>query len=229
MQLPHHCRTFIWLALVLMIAAFSRADGPQPQHEPGVVYCANLIYGSNKTSVCFSDEFLVQIQKDTNIVTHRRFIPVKMGSAEWFDYPFSIMTGEGSFTLTTDQRQNMKDYLSAGGFIVASAGCSSKPWNDSFRREIEAVFPDVKLQKIPPEHPIFHTVYDITQSHYKSGGTKLPDLYGLEMDGRIVLVWSPDGLNDTANAGGNCCCCGGNEVKSARLLNVNLLAYALTH
>lgn len=218
-----------WVGLLLAAATFTRADSPQPRHEPGVVYCANLIYGSNKTSVCFSDEFLVQIQKDTHIVTHRRFVPVKMASAEWFDYPFSIMTGEGGFTLTAEQRQHMKGYLTAGGFIVASAGCSSKPWNESFRREIETVFPDAKLQKIPPDHPIFHTVYDVTQSEYKHGGVKLPDLFGLEMDGRIVLVWSPDGLNDTAHAGGNCCCCGGNEVQSARLINANLLAYALTH
>jgi len=79
------------------------------------------------------------------------------------------------------------------------------------------------------DHPIFHTVYDVTSSKYKSGSQKLPVLKGLEVDGKIVLIWSPDGLNDTANAGPNCCCCGGNEVKSAKLLNVNILAYALTH
>jgi hypothetical protein len=72
-------------------------------------------------------------------------------------------------------------------------------------------------------------VYDIASSRYKSGENKLPDLYGLELDGRIVLIWSPDGLNDTANAGPNCCCCGGNEVKAAKMINVNLLSYALTH
>ena len=44
-----------------------------------------------------------------------------------------------------------------------------------------------------------------------------------------MLILSPDGLNDTANAGPSCCCCGGNEIKSAKEINVNLLAYALTH
>jgi hypothetical protein len=72
-------------------------------------------------------------------------------------------------------------------------------------------------------------VYDITQSNYKSGGPRLPDLEALEIDGRVVMILSPDGLNDTGNAGPGCCCCGGNEVKSALKLNVNILAYALTH
>ena len=40
-------------------------------------------------------------------------------------------------------------------------------------------------------------------------------LEGLEIDGRIVLIYSPEGLNDTANAGGGCCCCGGNEIRNS--------------
>ena len=51
----------------------------------------------------------------------------------------------------------------------------------------------------------------------------------LEIDGKIVLIFSKDGLNDTGKVGGNCCCCGGNEIKNARQINVNLLAYTLTH
>ncbi|MEM6551101.1 MAG: DUF4159 domain-containing protein [Planctomycetota bacterium] len=199
------------------------------QDAPGAVRAANLIYGSNKTSVCFSDEFLVQIQKETNIRTHPRFTPVKMDTGELFDYPFAVMTGEGSFSLTDEQRTNLKDYLELGGFVVASAGCSSDPWNRSFKRELKKVFPDHETTVLSADHPVFHTVYDIQYSVYKRGQRKLPELHGLEIDGRIALIWSPDGLNDTANAGPSCCCCGGNEVKSARAINVNLLAYALTY
>ncbi len=199
------------------------------ESEPGTVRCANLTYGNQKTSVCFSDQFLKQIQRETNIKADDTFHPVNLESIELFEFPFAVMSGEGSFTLTDAQRENMRDYLLNGGFIIASAGCSSKPWNASLQREIELMFPDHELTRLTVEHPIFHTVYDVESSKYKSGGEKFPQLEGLEIDGRTALIWSPDGLNDTANAGGNCCCCGGNEVKSARLLNVNILAYALTH
>ena len=53
-------------------------------------------------------------------------------------------------------------------------------------------------------------------------------LEGLEVDGKVVMIYSPHGLNDTAHTEG-CCCCGGNEVQNARQVNVNLLAYTLTH
>ncbi len=215
--------------LIALTLTQSQAQTTEEQDDAGVVRCANLVYGAKKTSVCFSDKFLAQVERDTNIETELRFAKVKLDSEDLFNYPFSVMSGEGGFKLTESQRQYMRDYLTMGGFIVASAGCSSKPWNTSFKNEMKKMFPDSQMVRLEADHPVFHTVYDITSSKYKSGKSKLPDLFGLEIDGRIVLVWSPDGLNDTGNAGGNCCCCGGNEVKSAKMVNVNLLAYALTH
>jgi len=200
-------------------------------HEPkdAAVYCANLVYAEGKSSICFSDEFLAVAGEQTHIQTHPGFDEVRLDSVELFDYPFAVMTGEGSFTLTEEQIANLQDYLLSGGFLVASAGCSSEPWNDSFIKLMRGAFPDVQLLRLDADHPIYHSVYDITQSNYKTGGPRLPHLEALQIDGRVVMIWSPDGLNDTANAAPECCCCGGNEVKSARKLNVNILAYALTH
>jgi hypothetical protein len=209
-------------------AADQGADVDNESKETAV-YCANLVYATDKTSVCFSDEFLTQVRDETNILTHPKFDEIRLDSAELFDYPFAVMTGEGTFTLTEDQLANLRDYLSGGGFMIASAGCSSETWNTSFKQTIHDVFPDAQTIKLEADHPVYHSVYDIESSRYKSGGPKLPHLEALEIDGRVVMIWSPDGLNDTTNAGPDCCCCGGNEVKSARKLNVNILAYALTH
>ncbi len=232
--------------LVLTCAALWAADAPKPANPPaanakpadanpapapaeaGAVRCANLVYSNNKTSVCFSSEFLAQIKRETHIHTDPKLVPVKAESAELYQFPFAVMTGEGGFTLTKMQRDSLRNYLSNGGFIVASAGCSSQPWNSSFQSEIQQIFPDVKLNRLDLSHPVFHTVYDIkTLDCRKSSGQA--QLEGLEIDGKIVLIFSSDGLNDTSKAGGNCCCCGGNEIANARQVNVNLLAYALTH
>lgn len=200
-------------------------------NEPkeAAVYCANLVYADNKTSVCYSDRFLNVAAEETHIKTHPGFDAVRLDSVELFDYPFAVMTGEGAFKLNEEQLRNLQDYLYGGGFLVASAGCSSEAWNESFKVALAEAFPDAQTVKLDVDHPVFHSVYDITRSNYKSGGPRLPHLEALQIDGRVVMIWSPDGLNDTANAGPECCCCGGNEVKSARKLNVNILAYALTH
>ena len=195
--------------------------------QPGLVNCANLVYGDNQTSVCFSSEFLSQVNTETHIRTQPRLVTAQLDSVELFQFPFAVMTGEGSFSLSPAQRTNLRDYLQAGGFIVASAGCSSEPWRDSFLKELAIVFPELSLQRLEFEHPIFHSVYDI--SELKCKGSHRAQLEGLEIDGKVVLVFSADGLNDTANAGGNCCCCGGNEIKNSRQMNVNMLAYTLTH
>lgn len=200
---------------------------PVPVIQPGMVNCGNLIYGDGKTSRCFSSEFLAQIGEDSNVIANPQLIPVHLESADLFQYPFCVMTGEGSFSLTASQRANMRNYLENGGFIIASAGCSSGPWQNSFRTAIAEVFPEYELAQIDPSHPVFHTVYDIDQLQCK--GNHTAHLEGLEIDGKIVLIFSPDGLNDTGHVGGNCCCCGGNEIRNARQMNVNLLAYTLTH
>jgi hypothetical protein len=193
------------------------------------VQCATLIHAGNKQSKCFANQFLVDLSKNANVRTQPQFVPVRMDAKEMFQYPFAVLSGEGDFTLTESERANLRRYLENGGFLLASAGCSSKPWADSFKKELKNLFPARAMEKLSPEHAIFHTVYDIKDSHYKVGKDRFPDLFGVEFDGRIALIFSPDGLNDTGNAGKDCCCCGGNEVKAARQINVNVLAYSLTH
>lgn len=229
-------RTRIWIpaavALCLLTgAAFLPADeasDAESAAREGLVQCANLIYGSGKTSVCFSPQFLSELADRTGVETHDQFVPVAMESPDLFQHPFVVMTGEGGFTLTDEQRANLRDYLTQGGFMVASAGCSNGRWASSFKTEIEQLFPDAPFKELDLSHPLFHTVYDIEQLDCKKSNGQAT-LYGLEIDGKIALVFSSDGLNDTGKAGGNCCCCGGNEIRNARQINVNLLAYALTH
>ncbi|MEM9915191.1 MAG: DUF4159 domain-containing protein [Planctomycetota bacterium] len=222
------CVTALVMTFTLGFAT-AAATADDSASGDSLVRAAKLVYANNKSSVCFADEFLTVVADETHIETHPELVPVKSDSGELFDYPFAVMTGEGAFNFTEPQLDNLRTYLTHGGFVIASAGCSSTDWNRSFGHAVDQLFPDAQLTTLEADHPIFHTVYDTTSSKYKSGRSKLPELRALEFDGRVVMIWSPDGLNDTANAGPNCCCCGGNEIKSAKQLNVNILAYALTH
>jgi hypothetical protein len=208
-----------------LLAAFSLTVARAADAGGGdLVECANLIYAGTKSSVCFSEEFLSAVAAETSICTARKFKPVKLAEKEVFKFPFAVMTGEGAFNLTDDERKNLKAYLEKGGFLLASAGCSSKEWSDSFKREMEAVFPDRKLSEVSMEHPIFRTVYDVKRLDMSHGGEA--KLLGLTIGGKIALIVSTDGLNDTGTMHG-CCCCGGNEIKNAQKVNGNILAYAL--
>ncbi len=222
------------LALVSALAAGAAPDPPPHVPDPtqvggeahGIVQIANLIYAGTMTSKCFSDHFLLKAEKDSTISTSRRFHAVKLSSEEIFGFPLLIMTGEGRFTLTDEERANLKAYLANGGFLLASAGCSSPEWDRSFRAEVAALLPDQDLSELGMDHALFHTVYDIERLNAKSG--KPWPLEGIHLEGRLALVYSQDGLNDTANSQG-CCCCGGNEITNSEEVNVNILAYSLMY
>lgn len=193
--------------------------------KEGAVECGNLIYAGTRTSKCFSDEFLTTVQQKTSISTERRFKAVKLADEELFKIPFVIMTGEGDFNLTTKERENLKRYLQNGGFLLASASCSNKPWGTAFEREIKSIFGNDALKDIPLDHEIFRTIFTIKDMKLaKSSGESL--LRGVTHNGKLVIVYSADGLNDTSHTEG-CCCCGGNEFQNSMEINANILAYAL--
>lgn len=208
--------------LLLMMQTFARGV-----EEGSKVKCANLVYAVNKSSVCFSDRFLRRMELESNIRTESKFAKAKLASNDIYQYPFAIMTGEGGFTLTEKERIQLRYYVTHGGFLLASSGCSDPNWTSSFRKEMGKVFTDMKLKTIPISHPIYRTVHSIKSIqtiHNKTGA----NLEGLTYKGKLVVVFSPDGLNDTAHAE-NCCCCGGDELDQSEYINVNILTYALLH
>src|SRR5205809_2755277 len=193
----------------LLLLALARS-GALEEEEGSKVKCANLVYAVNKSSVCFSDRFLRRLELETNMRCDPQFVRMRLDSNDLFQYPFAVMTGEGGFTLTPKERIQLKYYVTNGGFLLASAGCSDPAWTRSFRQEITRIFPNEKLKPIPLTHPIYRTVYTISSVKTTHAGTN-SELEGLSCNGKIVVLFSRDGLNDTAHAK-NCCCCGGDEV-----------------
>lgn len=229
--------SFAVLTAALLLGSAFSADPdktakvvPDPTHVGGesasVVQVANLVYAGSKSSECFADHFLVRAEKESTISTSRRFHAVKLSSDDIYNYPLLIMTGEGEFVLGAAERSNLRAYLRRGGFLLASAGCSSTEWDRSFRREMATLFDKTKMQQLELSHPVFHTVYDIDKLNAKHGQPR--PLEGVSIGTRLAVLYSQDGLNDTSHTQG-CCCCGGNEITNAEVVNVNILAYALSY
>jgi len=191
-----------------------------------VLQCGNLIYAGNQSSVCFADRFLTDVAQLTNLRVNKKFCPVRLDAEAVFDFPFCVMSGNESFTLAEKERKQFRKYLAHGGFLLVSPGCSDEKWDKCFRQEIKACFPEHALKSIPMSHPIFSLVNQIPRLTDKHG--RLAVLEGLEMSGRLVLVYSKEGLNDVEHAKG-CCCCGGNELRDPARVNVNVFTYAVLY
>lgn len=188
--------------------------------------CGNLVYAGSKSSICFADKFLSDISRQTNLCVGKNFVPVRLDADNVFDFPFCVWSGEDDFSLTKRERDNLRKYLTNGGFILSSPGCSDPKWDNALRRELKLIFPEYKLVKLPMSHPVFSTVNQISRLTDKHGA--LAYIEGVEVNGRLVMVYSKDGLNDVANAKG-CCCCGGNMIIESVLVNVNVFTYALLY
>jgi len=191
-----------------------------------ILQCGNLIYGGNQSSVCFADNFLTDVAAQTNLRTNQKFCPVRLDSDALFDFPFCVMSGNETFSLTDKERKRFRKYLTQGGFVLVSPGCSDEKWDQAFRQAIKLCFPESALKPIPMSHPIFSLVNKISRLTDKHG--KPAVLEGLEINGRLVLVHSKEGLNDVEHAKG-CCCCGGNELRDPAKVNVNVFTYAVLY
>ncbi|MEM9412353.1 MAG: DUF4159 domain-containing protein, partial [Planctomycetota bacterium] len=123
-----------------------------------------------------------------------------------FDHPFIFVHGRNEFFFKNAEVEALTNYVKGGnrGFIFADAICSSKAFRKAFSEQIVRIVPGSTLEPIPSDHPIWSNQYggfDIqTVTITKPDRTKpsgfatrkvAPQFYGIEIEGRLVVVYSP--------------------------------------
>jgi hypothetical protein len=111
------------------------------------------------------------------------------------ELPALLFAGHNSFRLDEAVRQRLVRYVLDGGMIIGDACCGWKDFDESFRREIEAIFPDRPLRKLAPEEPLFSSYYKLGAFTYqKADGSRYeeaPCLEGISVGCRTGVVYSP--------------------------------------
>ncbi|MEX0655017.1 MAG: DUF4159 domain-containing protein [Phycisphaeraceae bacterium] len=223
-------RVALLVAMMAMLAGPVPVRGEAEAPREGVVRVALLTYAEGKTPDCFSTGFLALVAREAELPVARAFASVELASDELFAHPFVVLAGEGAFALSEAERTNLKAYIEQGGFVLASASCSNAAWSASFQEVMTALFGEEAMQPIDSDHAMFHSLYEIGRVQMRRAVPEtVTPLLGRSVNGTLRVVFAPMGLNDTDNAGGGCCCCGGNEIRNARMINANLLTYALTN
>ena len=158
-----------------------------------------------------------------------------------FDYPFLFMHGRNRFFFKNVEVDALQMYLKGGnrGFIFADSICSSKVFNNSFEKEIVRLVPGAELKPIPADHPIWSDRYggfnidrvtitkpDRTKPDGFAKRTVSPQFKGIEIDGRLVVVYSPLDLS-CALENAALSHCEGYTKQDAIRLALNVLLYRL--
>lgn len=188
--------TLILLGLAPDTLQAAPAQAAPGQADPGAavstITIGRLQYGgggdwyANPSSL---PNLLDAIRERTGLPVAEREVNLSALDPQLRDHPFLHMTGHGNVSFTPREREALRGYLTSGGFLHAD---DNYGMDDHFRREMAALFPDRELVRIPPDHPVFHAMYDFPEGlpkiHEHDG--KAPEAWGIFHDGRLVVFYS---------------------------------------
>lgn len=119
-----------------------------------------------------------------------------------FDFKFLYMHGRAAFTLGNEDVQNLRMDLETGGLLFADACCGKPAFDTAFRALVARLFPDKKLEPIPPHDELYSTELNGTaltsvRCRMEAGGGRGGDyqetpplLEGVRLGNRWVVIYS---------------------------------------
>jgi uncharacterized protein DUF4159 len=128
---------------------------------------------------------------NTNIGTQIKDRPrtVEVGDTGIFQYPFLHMTGHGNVVFSEEEAENLRTYLVSGGFLHIDDNFGMEPY---LRKELVKVFPNLELEELGVDHPIFSQDYTFEKGlpkiHEHDG--KRPQAFGVVHEGRLLLLFT---------------------------------------
>ncbi len=144
-------------------------------------------------------------------------------------FPFLFMTSEYDFTLTSRQKQNLKQYIEEGGFLLMD-DCVISGTTDYFYQcslhLLREIFGHEAVRQIPFSHEVFNNVYDFSESGLPYIQGQRHPAVGVFIKERLAVFLSATDLH-----------CGWygwtgkhtREYKEAIKMGINIITYAVLH
>jgi hypothetical protein len=130
------------------------------------------------------------LKKNTVIdVDESKFYSVDINSDDIFNFPFILITGHGNISFSDTEVKRLRQYLERGGFLYAD---DDYGMDKAFRREIEKVFPDQKMQELPFDHKIYNSHFSFPAGLPKihEHDAKPPQGFGYYLNGRLCVYYT---------------------------------------
>ena len=222
---------------------FASGGPPSESLDRGTLHVPKLLHAGGSDDAPQALPNLLQFlrtQGQMRVVVENRLIAATDESL--LEYPIAFLHGRRSFRFSIEERQALAIFVERGGTLFADAICASPQFSESFRSEMEAIFPGKTLARIPPEHPLFTRVYrgfDISKATLRDPQQRTaedplratlnqvsPVLEGLSIDDRIAVIFSPFDLSCALENGASLECKGYIKEDASRLA-VNIILFAL--
>jgi len=171
-------------------------------------------------------------EQTTGEVKFRR-VPLDPEDQSLFSYPFVYLTGQLDFSFTKQARENLRAYLERGGFLMVVNASHRIDFDKAARRELNAIFPERRLETLPDDHPLFSAHNKVSSKPVLADEGSLKPQFpiraeGIDMDGRLAAVYLPIALG-AAWQDAELPFVPTPDHRYALDLGVNTVVYAMTH
>lgn len=139
-----------------------------------------------------------ELQRRTSVEVLPDARPFALSSPDIFEFPFLYLGGDGAFPpLSTAEVENLRRYLTFGGFLLADAndGSDGQGFDASFRRELARVLPQSPLRDVPSTHVVFKSFFLLESAPGRL--LNKPQLQAASIGKRAAVMYSQ---NDLAGA-----------------------------
>jgi hypothetical protein len=181
----------------------------------------------------YSEQHIAQMIGETTKVhvTPASYRIVELGSDEIFAYPFTYVSEPGEMQLTSQEVENLRQYVSRGGFVLIDDFDGPDQFA-TMREQFRRAFPDEEFVPLTIRHPIFRAFFDLenldAMAPYVPGGDSVYlALFNESGDISVIACYN----NDLANFW--------DWIDQARYplqpsteafrMGVNFVVYAMTH
>jgi hypothetical protein len=170
----------IFWAFSLFSFALYAQDLAIVKYKGGGDWYSNPTALPNLVSFCNAN---INTKMSTNTQT------VELDNIDIFQYPLLHMTGHGNVFFSEDDVENLRNYLTSGGFLHIDDNYGMEPY---ITKELKKIFPNNELIELPKTHEIFNYVYKfpdgLPKIHEHDG--KRPQAFGIFYEGRLVLLFT---------------------------------------
>jgi hypothetical protein len=182
----------LWFAPLVLVVAHTVPLPAQAARASALLTVGRLHYDgggdwyANPSSL---PNLLAAVRERTGLPAAREEKVVALGDDELWNVPYIYMTGHGNVRLSDRDVVVLRRYLRQGGFLHAD---DNYGMDESIRRELGRLFPEVPLTEVPLDHPVYHLVYDFPQGIPKihEHDARPAQGFGIFLDGRLVVFYS---------------------------------------
>lgn len=179
-------------------------------------------------------------QLQLRVSTADRQLPIT--DKNLFQHHLVFMHGRQQFRLTPAERQQLRTYIERGGMLFADAVCASPEFAASFRREMQEIFPEHQLERLPASDPLFTPAlggFDIRSVTRRDPSQRVageplkaqmrkvePTLEAIKIGDRYAVIFSPYDISCALEKHVSLECNGYTPEDAARI-GLNVILYSL--